>query len=96
VLVCVASWLADGGRFVADVDVASVRAADGAPAGRPLADALRRAGFRYNSRRRRISRTGPAEVRLPYEYLGADDRAGPNYTGQPAVNSYYRRTLHPC
>ncbi|MFD0205449.1 MULTISPECIES: hypothetical protein [Saccharothrix] len=22
-------------------------------------------------------------------YLGADDRAGPNYTGQPAVHSYY-------
>ena len=22
-------------------------------------------------------------------YRGADDQAGPNYTGQPAVNSYY-------
>lgn len=26
---------------------------------------------------------------LPYTYLGADDRAGPNYTNQPAVHSYY-------
>ena len=29
---------------------------------------------------------------LSYVYLGADDTAGPNYTGQPAVNSHYRRT----
>jgi SAM-dependent methyltransferase len=90
-LVRVASWLADGGQFVADLDLASIRVAGGAPAGRPLADALRRAGFRYDSRRRRMSRTGPAELRLPFAYLGADDRPGPNYTGQPAVNSYYRR-----
>ena len=28
-------------------------------------------------------------MNLPYRYLGADDQAGPNYTGQPAVDSYY-------
>lgn len=26
---------------------------------------------------------------LPFRYLGAGDRAGPNYTGRPAVHSYY-------
>jgi hypothetical protein len=26
---------------------------------------------------------------LNYQYLGADDAAGPNYTGQAAVNSHY-------
>ena len=30
---------------------------------------------------------------MPYRYLGADDRAGPNYTGQPAVDSYSERVL---
>jgi hypothetical protein len=38
-------------------------------------------------------------VHLPYTYLGADDRtgdrAGANYTGQPAVNSYYHEDPHP-
>lgn len=29
---------------------------------------------------------------LPYAYLGADDGTGPNYTGQPAVDSYYAST----
>ncbi len=28
-------------------------------------------------------------VRLPFHYLGADPTTGPNYTGQPAVGSYY-------
>lgn len=89
VLSLVASWLAPSGMFVADLDVASIRLADGRPAGRSLSRALRAAGFSYESRTRRVTRTGPAPVSLPYRYLGADDRAGPNYTGQPAVHSHY-------
>jgi len=27
---------------------------------------------------------------FPYSYIGADTNAGPNYTGQPAVDSHYR------
>lgn len=87
-----ATWLAPAGQFVADLDLASIRLADSRPAGRKLAAALRAAGFSYDGRTRRIQRTGPAVVHLPYRYLGADDRAGPNYTGQPAVNSHYAET----
>jgi SAM-dependent methyltransferase len=82
-----ASWLTPAGRLVADLDVAAIDT--GEPTTRRLAARLRAAGFRYDARRRRISRTGPAVVELPYTYLGADDRAGPNYTGQPAVRSHY-------
>jgi SAM-dependent methyltransferase len=84
-----ASWLTATGQLVADLDLTSIRVADGRPAGRRLATLLRAAGFRYDSRHRRVSCTGRRDVRLPYSYLGADDRAGPNYTGQPAVHSYY-------
>jgi SAM-dependent methyltransferase len=84
-----AAWLTDDGLLVADLDLASIRLPDGRPAGRALGTALRQAGFDYDSRRRRISRTGRQDVTLPYTYLGADDKAGPNYTNQPAVNSYY-------
>jgi SAM-dependent methyltransferase len=80
-----ASWLAPGGRLVADLDLASVRVPDA----RLLRRQLRTAGFHYDARRHRISRVGPGNVDLPYVYRGADDRAGPNYTGQPAVDSYY-------
>ncbi|MEU7872234.1 methyltransferase domain-containing protein [Dactylosporangium sp. NPDC049140] len=91
-----AGWLTDGGRLVADLDLAAVRLEDGAPAGRRLAADLRDAGFNYDGRRRRIGRDDRGDVALPYVYLGADDRAGPNYTGQDAVHSYYRRNGRPA
>ncbi|WP_245908791.1 class I SAM-dependent methyltransferase [Pseudosporangium ferrugineum] len=89
VLARAAQWLTPTGRFVADLDLASIRLADGRPAGRRLTARLRAAGLNYGNRRRRIACIGPRELRLPYTYLGADDHAGPNYTGQPAVDSYY-------
>jgi SAM-dependent methyltransferase len=85
VLARAAAWLAPGGRLVADLDLGALAV----PSRRRLARVLRDAGFAYDPRRRRVSRTGPGAVRLPYRYLGADDQAGPNYTGQPAVISHY-------
>jgi SAM-dependent methyltransferase len=84
-----ASWLTPTGRFVADLDLTSIRLADGSPAGRRLTNLLRDNGFTYDPRTHRVSRTGLGTVDLPYTYLGADDHAGANYTGQPAVHSYY-------
>ncbi|TQS13876.1 class I SAM-dependent methyltransferase [Microbispora hainanensis] len=90
-----ASWLTDDGLFAANFDVRSVRSvrgvrgADGAPAGRRLTAALRANGLDYDARNRRVSRRGRKEIDLRWSYLGADDRAGPNYTGQAAVVSYY-------
>jgi len=34
-------------------------------------------------------------VDMPYRYVGADDGPGPNYTGQPAVDSYYEPIVGP-
>lgn len=87
-----ASWLADGGLLIADFDAASIRLPDGRPAGRALTAALREAGFAYSPRRHRITHDGGKRALFPYAYLGADDQAGPGYTGQPAVHSYYRPT----
>jgi hypothetical protein len=70
--------------FLANFDVSGVRLPGGA---RRVLAALREAGFAYDSRTHRIRRTGPVSGALPVRYLGADDRAGPNYTGQPAVHS---------
>jgi SAM-dependent methyltransferase len=93
VLARAASWLGPAGRLIADLDLTSIRRPDGRPAGRSLTAWLRAAGFSYDSRRHQVTRIGPGRVRPPYAYLGADDRAGPNYTGQPAVCSYYREDL---
>ncbi|HEY0698110.1 MAG TPA: class I SAM-dependent methyltransferase [Micromonospora sp.] len=89
VLTRAAGWLTPTGRLVADLDLSSIRLPDGRPAGQRLTARLRAAGFSYDARRRRISCTGRREVHLPYSYLGADHRAGPNYTGQPSVHSHY-------
>jgi SAM-dependent methyltransferase len=85
-----AGWLTPTGQLVADLDLASIRLADGREAGRRLTSRLREAGYAY--RDRRVTRTGPGQPHLPYTYLGADDHAGANYTGQPAVHSYYAVT----
>lgn len=90
-----ASWLTDGGLLVADLDLAGVLLSDDVPTqsnDREVRRVLREAGFDYDPRRHRIMCEGRRDVRLPFEYLGADDRAGPNYTRQHAVDSYYRRT----
>ncbi|MBO3743174.1 class I SAM-dependent methyltransferase [Actinoplanes flavus] len=89
VLQRVLTWLNPSGRFVAGLDLTSVRTSNGRPAGRRLTTLLRKAGIEYDALRHRISCTGPRELALPYAYLGADDHAGPNYTGQPAVHSHY-------
>jgi len=87
-----ASWLTDDGLLVADLDLESIRLPDtGADAGRHrLAKELRGNGLIYNARHHRITCRGHRDIVLPLDYIGADDQAGPNYTGQPAVNSHYR------
>lgn len=90
VLTRAATWLTDTGLLIADLDLASIRLPDARPAGRRLATQLRAAGFSYDSRRHLVTCQGRRTVSLPYTYLGADDRAGANYTGQPAVHSHYR------
>jgi SAM-dependent methyltransferase len=83
-----AGWLTPDGRLAADLDLSAIWVG-GPAADRRLRSRLRAAGFAYSPRRRQITCTGRRNVRLPYAYLGADDRAGPGYTGQPAVTSYY-------
>lgn len=46
-------------------------------------------GVEYNIRKRVIVCKGPREVDFGLRYEGASDQAGPNYTGQEAVDSYY-------
>jgi SAM-dependent methyltransferase len=84
-----AGWLTSSGRLVADLDLSAIQVDGGPPARRRLAARLRAAGLAYNPRRHQITCTGRRDIGLPYIYLGADDRAGPGYTGQPAVHSHY-------
>lgn len=83
-------WMKQNGLLMMHIDYRNLRMAGRGFAGATIGRDLRRAGFRYVSRRHLLVRPGHEEPRpLPYRYLGADDKAGPNYTGQPAVDSYY-------
>lgn len=85
------SWLRPGGLFVANLDLSNIRLEGDKPAARLLGAAFRASGLAWNARARTLRATGPTRFDAGLEFLGADDGAGPNYTGQPAVDSYYRR-----
>jgi hypothetical protein len=84
-----ASWLVEDGRFVANLALENVRVASDPNSDRRMVANLRGAGLEYDRKRRLVACQGRKNLEWPYRYLGADDRAGPNYTGQAAVNSYY-------
>ncbi len=84
------TWLTDDGHFVASFDARSIRDPSGASKAAAASALLTSQGLAYNSRRRLLHRDGRVELELGGDYLGADAADGPNYTGQPAVASYYR------
>lgn len=86
----VARWLNPGGRFLAHLDYDNFCLKDGS-ARQVIGSDLAQAGFQYDDHRHLLMCDGPLHFSLPYRYLGADDQAGPNYTGQAAVNSYYEK-----
>jgi len=85
------SWLRDSGSFLAHLDLANLRLEPRRPAGRRVMQAFRKVGVHYDSRRRVLRVESGQRLEFGLDYLGADDTAGPNSTGQPAVNSIYRR-----
>jgi SAM-dependent methyltransferase len=86
-----ASWLTRDGVFIANLDPSNLRLEDSRSAPRTIISNLRKHGFTFYPRKRLIRLNGRKEIDLRYSYLGADDKAGPNHTGQPAVTSYYSK-----
>jgi SAM-dependent methyltransferase len=85
------SWLNVDGIFLANLDLSNFRFGDGKSAGKTIVKELRNGGFEYNSKKHLIICKGGKKVNFNLNYLGADDTAGPNYTGQAVVNSYYAK-----
>jgi SAM-dependent methyltransferase len=85
-----ASWLTDNGLLVAHLDLANLWICESdkyKPMSRKI---LSDVGLKYNNRRELLSLENRYELMFELEYLGADDCAGANYTGQAAVNSFYK------
>ena len=81
------SWLTPGGRFSSNIDSNNFQLDHGTNT--RIIACLREAGMKYSSRYKLLECDGFRDVCFPFRYLGADDQAGPNYTGQAAVTSHY-------
>lgn len=84
-----ASWLTPSGQFIANLDLNNVQVQTDSNVARMLTKAFRHSGLLWNSRKKLLSCQGQKRITWPFKYLGADDQAGPNYTGQAAVRSCY-------
>ncbi|MCP4352585.1 MAG: class I SAM-dependent methyltransferase [Desulfobacterales bacterium] len=85
-----ASWLKHDGFFIANLDITDFRLNDNRPMRRQISKIFRESGIDYNRTKHILCFLGKKNIKIPYHYIGSDDQAGPNYTGQPAVHSYYR------
>ncbi len=86
-----ASWLRPEGVFAGHLDLGNVKLVGHKSAHARVGKEFKRLGLEYDRRRHLVSCRGCRQVEFPFRYVGADDEAGPNFTGQPAVDSYYER-----
>jgi SAM-dependent methyltransferase len=82
------SALTPEGLFLANFDPNNIKFSGEMTQRKAIAQ-LRQQGLSYNPRKHLLSCQGRRDIQLSYRYLGASDRAGANYTGQPAIDSYY-------
>lgn len=84
-------WVRPGGELLAHLDLNNLRDSEGKTISRSILRSLRDSGYQYD-RNRRLLRGG-GHLTFDWVFLGADPKAGPNSTGQPAVNSHYKAAL---
>lgn len=85
-----AALLKPEGTLVANLDINNFKNSGDAGFYKKVYAWLHSIGFKYNSRSHLLHMEGAKYFEIPFQYLGADDTAGPNYTGMEVVNSYYK------
>lgn len=83
------SWLTHDGLFVASLDTANLRLHPAGASSPRFAKELRQAGVEFSPKKHLVRCEGTKTIQLPFTYIGANDQAGPNYTKQAVVHSYY-------
>lgn len=84
------SLLTARGTFIANLDINNLKNPADKDFHKTISTWLRDNNLAYNSRKHLLHVTGNKSLNVPFKYLGADDNAGPNYTGQEVVDSYYQ------
>ncbi len=86
-----AARLKSDGVFVANLDVRDIFDAEGQRLDTEVRSWFFENKLDYDSTVRVLRCDGPREVKCRFEFAGANDQYGKNYTGQETVSSYYRR-----
>jgi ubiquinone/menaquinone biosynthesis C-methylase UbiE len=82
-------WLKPEAMFWAQLDLRSLRSANNRPLNRAVLAWFREQNIEFHSHFHRLQCRGPRDLLPAFRWLGANDQAGPNYTGQSAVDSIY-------
>lgn len=88
VLSMILARLSEKGLFIANLDLNNIHFLNG-DADKYLKDIFKQNNVQYNSRTRLLTCKGPRQISFNATYKGANDEAGPNYTGQDSVCSVY-------
>ncbi|HVE56075.1 MAG TPA: methyltransferase domain-containing protein [Pyrinomonadaceae bacterium] len=85
-----AQFLEKDGIFLANLDLKNLKLLEEENSTKIFTEFFSAKGFIWNKRKHLLCLRGGKIFDSPFIYQGADDKAGPNYTGQPAVDSYYK------
>ncbi|QHT68047.1 class I SAM-dependent methyltransferase [Rhodocytophaga rosea] len=84
------SYLTKDGLFIGNLDLKNIKKLDGTNLERQLRKTLQNCKIQYNLRHHLLTCEGKKQLKFDLQYVGADDQAGKNYTGQEVVDSYYQ------
>ncbi|AYB29517.1 class I SAM-dependent methyltransferase [Chryseolinea soli] len=83
------SLLTPDGTFIANLDLHNFKSPSQKNFYKDISAWLRDNELDYNNKRHLLTVRGHRSLNIPFRYVGADDQAGPNYTGQEVVDSHY-------
>jgi SAM-dependent methyltransferase len=84
-----ASALKPDGLFIGNLDVKNIQI-EGCPnSEKVLKSFFKTQGIDYNSRTKMVKIVGQKRIEQSFVFCGANDKVGPNYTGQGVVDSIY-------
>ncbi|WP_338768886.1 methyltransferase domain-containing protein [Bernardetia sp. ABR2-2B] len=86
-----ASRLKNDGMLLANLDIKDIEITNEVDSKKAIQKYFRKENIDYNLRTKLLSIEGNKNMQDDFIYLGADDKAGANYTGQDVVKSYYKK-----
>lgn len=83
--------LKSDGLFIGNLDIKNIKIVGDTNKAKLLPSYFKSQKISYNSRIKLLKVTGNQTIKTKFKYLGADDKAGTNYTGMEVVNSFYEQ-----